>query len=145
MTTSNDRFNLQRFVDAQARDYHRATAELRAGKKRSHWIWYIFPQVAGLGESAMSQRYAIGSLEEARAYLAHPLLGERLIACTSLVVAAAPKPIGVILPYPDDLKFRSSMTLFEAVAPPASVFAQGLDVFFEGARDAATLRILESV
>jgi uncharacterized protein (DUF1810 family) len=142
MPDPNDRFDLQRFLDAQRRDYDRAVSELRGGEKRSHWIWYIFPQISGLGQSAMSVRYAIGSLDEARAYLAHPILAERLIACTALVLDAAPRPIGTILPHPDDLKFRSSMTLFEAVATPPSPFSQALDVFFDGARDQATLRIL---
>src|SRR5690242_13482237 len=107
-----DPFDLQRFVDAQANVYARVVTELSAGRKQSHWMWFIFPQVAGLGFSAMAQRYAISSRKEAAAYLAHDILGPRLVECTRLVLAVQGKTIHAILGSPDDLKFRSSMTLF---------------------------------
>src|SRR6185369_8221544 len=109
-----DAFNLQRFVDAQDKVYARVVAELSAGRKQSHWMWFIFPQLAGLGFSAMAQRYAISSPEEAAAYLTHDILGPRLVECTRLVLAVPDKTILAILGSPDDLKFRSSMTLFSA-------------------------------
>jgi uncharacterized protein (DUF1810 family) len=110
---TDDPYDLARFVDAQAPVCARVAAELRAGRKVSHWMWFIFPQRAGLGRSAMSERYAIGSLDEARAYLAHPVLGPRLRECTALVNAAlATRSLSEIFGYPDDLKFRSCMELF---------------------------------
>ena len=111
MSNSPDPYDLQRFVDAQQGVYSQVLSELRAGRKRSHWIWFIFPQIAGFGSSPISQHYAITSLAEARAYLAHPVLGPRLRECTQLLVELADEPIEEILGYPDDLKFRSSMTL----------------------------------
>jgi uncharacterized protein (DUF1810 family) len=105
-------FDLERFVEAQAPVYDQVVAELMAGRKRTHWMWFVFPQMAGLGSSDMASRYAIVSLEEACAYLAHSVLGPRLLECTAMVNAAAGKEIVQILGYPDDLKFRSSMTLF---------------------------------
>ena len=110
----HDTFALERFVEAQSAVYPRVVEELSAGRKRSHWMWFIFPQIAGLGSSAMAQRFAIGSKREAQAFLAHDLLGPRLIECTRLVMAASEKRIGDILGYPDDMKFRSPMTLFDA-------------------------------
>jgi uncharacterized protein (DUF1810 family) len=139
-----DPYNLQRFVDAQAPVYPRVLAELRAGEKQTHWMWFVFPQIAGLGSSPMAQKFAIGSLAEAQAYLAHPVLGARLDECTRLVIAAAGRPIGDILGYPDDLKFRSSMTLFErAGMPKESVFSHALRAFFHGDPDARTLELLQ--
>ena len=138
----NDRFHLARFVDAQSGVYDQALAELRAGRKRTHWMWFVFPQCAGLGFSATSQRYAIGSLDEARAYLAHALLGARLVECTRTVNAHAGRSVHAIFGAPDDLKFHSSMTLFDAAAGPGSEFAAALDTHFGGARDAATLALL---
>ncbi len=136
----DDPFDLSRFVDAQSGTYDTALAELRAGRKRSHWMWFIFPQPAGLGFSAMSQRYAIASLTEARAYLAHPVLGPRLLDCTRLVLAADGS-IATILGAPDDMKFHSSMTLFgEASDEP--VFTEALARFFAGTKDRATLDLL---
>jgi uncharacterized protein (DUF1810 family) len=135
----NDPFHLQRFVDAQADTYAQARAELAAGQKRSHWMWFIFPQIAGLGSSPMAQRYAIGDLAEARAYLQHPVLGPRLIECTSLVLQAK-KSVPAIFPYPDDLKFHSSVTLFaQAAGGSQSVFADALGQCFDGQPDKATL------
>ncbi|UYY76399.1 DUF1810 domain-containing protein [Sphingomonas sp. R1] len=133
---------LDRFVAAQARDYAVALAELQRGRKTSHWIWYIFPQIAGLGRSDMAQRYAIADLAEARAYLAHPLLGPRLReATTALLGHAGRHSAEAILGGIDAIKVRSSMTLFEAADGTAgSVFAACLDAFYAGSRDPETLR-----
>jgi uncharacterized protein (DUF1810 family) len=137
----DDPFDLQRFVDAQADAIDRVLAELAAGEKRSHWMWFIFPQVAGLGASAMSKRYAIGSLDEARAYLDHPLLGSRLRQCVELTMRHQDRSALQIFGRPDDMKFRSCLTLFDQAAP-GGVFGEALLAFFDGARDAATLGIL---
>lgn len=139
MTTQGD--DLDRFVAAQAPVYSRVVAELAAGRKQSHWMWFIFPQVAGLGFSAMAQRYAISSRAEAEAYLAHPILGARLVECTRHVQDVTGKTILAILGSPDDVKFRSSMTLFDAVSHEP-VFAEALAKYFGGEKDQATLDIL---
>lgn len=136
-----DPFDLERFVRAQNPVFPAVEAELARGRKQTHWMWFIFPQVAGLGFSAMSQRYAIGSRAEAEAYLAHPVLGRRLIECTRLVLAVQGRSINAILGAPDDAKFRSSMTLFDAVSAEP-VFDEALARYFAGARDAASLEIL---
>jgi uncharacterized protein (DUF1810 family) len=138
---SPDRFDLQRFVDTQAGDYAQALAELRAGHKRSHWVWYVLPQIAGLGMSAMSQRYAIGSLAEARAYLAHPLLGARLRECVAALNAhRGQRSAAQILGGIDGTRCRSCLTLFDAAAAGAEpLFTDALDAFFGGERDPATL------
>jgi uncharacterized protein (DUF1810 family) len=134
--------NLTRFVEAQEGIYPQALAELRAGWKRSHWMWFIFPQVAGLGHSAMAQRYALADLAEARAYLAHPVLGQRLIECTKAMLGWAGKRDAVaILGQIDALKFASCMTLFEA-AGGSEVFAMAFDAFYVGDRDTRTLALL---
>jgi uncharacterized protein (DUF1810 family) len=135
-----DSFNLQRFVDAQAPVYSRVVEELRRGRKQSHWMWFIFPQIAGLGRSAMAQRFAISSNEEALAYLAHPLLGSRLRECTTLVNAAEGRILD-ILGSPDNLKFHSSMTLFNAVSSDPE-FSAALAKFFDGKADPRTLELL---
>ena len=136
-------FDLTRFLDAQARDYDRALAEIRSGRKESHWMWYVFPQYRGLGHSAMSQRYAIGSLEEARAYLDHPVLGQRLIACAEAALAASGRTAHEIFGSPDDLKLRSCATLFAAASTrKPSVFDAILDQYFDGRGDDTTLRLL---
>ena len=135
-------YNLQRFVDAQAPVYDKVLAELRAGHKQSHWMWFIFPQVAGLGHSAMSQKYAIGTTDEAAAYLAHPVLGPRLRETAQLVHEIDDKPIEEIFGSPDDRKFQSSMTLFADVAPDEAVFQANLDKYFDGRADSATLERL---
>jgi uncharacterized protein (DUF1810 family) len=135
----DDPHDLARFVQAQAPVLGDVLAELTAGRKRSHWMWFVFPQVAGLGFSAMAQRYAIRSLDEARAYLAHPLLGERLRRCTDLVLAVEGRGIAAILGSPDDVKFRSSMTLFGRAAPDEVRFAAALDRYCGGEPDPATL------
>lgn len=137
-----DPFDLQRFVDAQSGVYQTALAELRAGAKRSHWMWFVFPQLAGLGSSPMAQRYAIGSLDEARAYLAHPVLGPRLRDCTRAANAVEGRSAREIFGSPDDLKFRSCMTLFNEAAPEEADFRRAIDRYFDGAPDTATLRIL---
>jgi uncharacterized protein (DUF1810 family) len=136
-----DPFDLQRFVDAQDGVYRRVIAELSAGRKQSHWMWFIFPQVAGLGFSAMAQRYAISSREEAAAYLAHDILGPRLAECTRLVLGVKDKTINAILDSPDDLKFRSSMTLFSAISDDP-VFDEAIAKYYAGAKDQATLDLL---
>ena len=137
----DDPHDLQRFVDAQAGVFDQALAELSAGTKRSHWMWFVFPQIAGLGFSAMAQRYAIASRLEAQAYLAHPLLGPRLIACTRAVCRVADRSAHQIFGSPDDLKFRSSMTLFAAIAQER-IFAEALLKYFDGQPDEATLKTL---
>lgn len=127
------------FLTAQAPIYEMALAELRAGHKRTHWMWFIFPQIAGLGHSAMSQRYALGSRDEARAYLTHKTLGPRLLECTRAVLAHPEKSANAIFGHPDDLKFRSSMTLFAHAAPDRPDFRQALDMFFDGVEDPEAL------
>jgi len=130
--------NLQRFLDAQEPVYGQVLAELRAGAKRSHWMWFVFPQIAGLGRSPTAQVYAVASLDEACAYAAHPVLGTRLRQCTTLVLAQQARAIGDIFGFPDDLKFRSSMTLF-ARATGEALFRQALEQFYGGEEDQATL------
>ncbi|VTU37247.1 hypothetical protein H4CHR_04121 [Variovorax sp. PBS-H4] len=139
----NDAFELHRFVDAQAPVIDAVRAELRAGRKRSHWMWFVFPQLVGLGRSAMAQHYAIASLAEARAYLAHPLLGPRLRECSTLVLAVEGRDVHQIFGAPDDLKFCSSMTLFEAADPSEPVFRDCLHKYFGGSRDRETLVRIE--
>jgi uncharacterized protein (DUF1810 family) len=139
MTTTHD---LARFLEAQERDYAQALSEIRSGRKRSHWMWYVFPQVEGLGFSATSRRYAIKSVAEAEAYLAHPVLGPRLVEIANAALAIEERSALEIFGSPDDMKLRSCATLFAAISPAASVFAQLLDRFFGGERDAATLRLL---
>jgi uncharacterized protein (DUF1810 family) len=136
-------FDLRRFVDVQTPVMEQVRAELAAGRKASHWMWFVFPQIAGLGSSAMARRYGIGSREEALAYLAHPVLGPRLRVATALVNAAHGRTAREIFGSPDDLKFRSSMTLFAEAAGDATVFEEALDKYFGGARDPKTLDRLD--
>ncbi len=137
---SSQSFDLEKFVAAQASTYRLAESELAAGRKRTHWMWFIFPQIHGLGSSSMARHFAISGMAEAKAYLAHPVLGERLRHCTELAIAAGTKGVEEIFGYPDDLKFHSSMTLFaEADEQEESVFARALARFFDGRKDAATL------
>ena len=138
-----DPFDLARFVWAQEGTYEHAVRELRTGRKRSHWMWFVFPQVAGLGYSLTARRYAIRSLAEARAYLEHPILGTRLVECTQIVNGLQGLSARAIFGHPDDLKFCSSMTLFELVAGAGSDFSTALDRYYGGRRDAVTLRLLE--
>jgi uncharacterized protein (DUF1810 family) len=133
---------LERFVAAQAQVYPQALAELRRGSKQSHWMWFVFPQIAGLGRSAMSRHYAVRSREEARLYLAHELLGARLTEATDAVLAHRGTPAETIFGAVDALKFHSSMTLFDAVAPSEPRFRAALEAFYGGEGDAATLRLL---
>jgi len=135
-------FDLDRFVAAQAGVYAQALAELEAGAKRSHWMWFVFPQLAGLGRSPTAIFYAIGSADEARAYLAHPLLGARLRDCVAAILRHKDRSAEAIFGAVDAMKLKSSMTLFEAVASDPTPFAAVLDAFFAGARDAATLDLL---
>jgi len=135
----NTHFNLDRFVAAQDPVYSDVLAELRTGRKHTHWMWFVFPQIEGLGSSEMARKYAIGSEDEAAAYLAHPVLGPRLRECARLVATHADRDIGAIFDSPDDRKFQSSMTLFADVAPDEAVFQACLDIFFDGNGDPATL------
>ncbi len=140
----DDPFNLARFVEAQdaGATYDQALDELRRGRKTSHWIWFVFPQIAGLGQSPMSRRYAIASLDEARAYLRHPVLGARLLECERVVAAASASSAAAIFGGIDALKLHSSTTLFLRADPHQPVFQQVLDRYFGGEPDAATDRLL---
>ncbi len=137
-----DPYGLQRFLDAQAPVFEQVRAELRAGRKRSHWMWFVFPQIRGLGSSPMAQRYAISSLQEAQAYLAHPTLGARLVECARLVLAADAASAEDVFGGVDALKFRSSMTLFARAAPDHPVFREALDRYFGSQPDPLTLERL---
>jgi len=137
----NDEHDLNRFVDAQRSTYASALAELRGGLKRTHWMWFVFPQLAGLGRSATAERYAIASLAEAEVYLKHPVLGPRLIECATAVLDVEGRSAHEIFGSPDDLKLRSCATLFALVSAPESVFARLLAKYFDGA-DELTLRLL---
>ena len=139
-----DPHDLQRFVDAQKNVYDDVRRELRQGLKQSHWMWFIFPQIKGLGFSSMAARFAISSTEEARAYLQHAILGARLRECTSLVLRVENRDVEQIFGYPDDLKFRSSMTLF-GKASGEEIFQQALDKYFMGEPDSRTLELLNSL
>ncbi|HWX29412.1 MAG TPA: DUF1810 domain-containing protein [Steroidobacteraceae bacterium] len=140
--TAADPYDLQRFFDAQRSVYARAQAELRAGRKQSHWMWYIFPQISGLGRSATAQKYAILTLDEAGAYLNHPVLGSRLRECTRLVTSVNGAPIEDIFGYPDHLKFHSSMTLFAHAAGDDQPFLDALKKYFRCEFDAKTIERL---
>jgi uncharacterized protein (DUF1810 family) len=137
----DDPYDLNRFVVAQNPAYGRVLQELQSGEKRSHWIWYIFPQIEGLGFSNMAKRFAIASRAEAESYLQHPILGARLMECTKLVLDVKGRTIEQIFGYPDYMKFRSSMTLFQAVADRQQIFAQALAKYFDGL-DQRTVDIL---
>ena len=137
-----DPFDLHRFLDAQEPAFSEVEEELCAGRKRTHWMWFVFPQIVGLGSSPMAQRFAIKSLAEAEAYLDHPVLGARLQTCTRLVLAVEDRTIGQIFGSPDDMKFRSSMTLFSRADPTASVFTEALEKYFGGEPDPETLKRL---
>ena len=139
----SDPFNLQRFVDAQNPVYGRVCAELRNGRKQTHWMWFIFPQLQGLGSSAMADRFGISSRQEAEAYLNHRVLGPRLIECTCLVNLVEGRSIENIFGYPDNLKFRSSVTLFRMAAPDNPVFQDALEKYFGGEPDSRTRDIIE--
>jgi uncharacterized protein (DUF1810 family) len=138
----DDPYRLSRFVSAQDGVYDRAVTELRRGRKTSHWMWFVFPQIAGLGRSATAQQYAIGSLDEARAYLQHPVLGPRLLECASVLADNLDATADQIFGDVDAMKLRSSMTLFQRAAPDEPLFGRVIDRYFDGAADAETLRRL---
>ena len=142
MPKADDPHDLQRFVDAQNPVYDRVRAELKSGRKQTHWMWFIFPQIAGLGHSAMAQRYAISSLREAQAYLDHAILGPRLRECTRLLIGVEGRSAREILGPPDDMKFRSCLTLFAHAAPDEQVFRDALDKYFNGDFDRSTVERL---
>jgi uncharacterized protein (DUF1810 family) len=138
----DDPYHLSRFLRAQEDDYPQALSEIRSGRKRTHWMWYVFPQIEGLAQSSTSQHYAIKSLEEARAYLAHPVLGPRLLECAEAVVRVDGRSATEIFGSPDDWKLRSCATLFACVSPPGSVFDRLLAKYYGGERDGKTLDLL---
>jgi uncharacterized protein (DUF1810 family) len=142
MVNVADPYDLDRFVTAQGPDMDAVFAELRAGRKQGHWMWYVFPQMKGLGHSSMASRFGISSREEAQAYLEHPILGARLRECTRLVNQVEGRSVDEIFGYPDDLKFRSSMALFAQAAPGDSVFAEAVRKYFGGRFDPLTLQRL---
>ena len=135
--------DLERFVEAQDRVYEDVRQELAAGRKQTHWMWFVFPQLRGLGRSAMAERYAIASMEEAQAYLAHPVLGKRLRDCCRLALAVQGRGAHAIFGSPDDSKFRSSLTLFKRAAPEEGVFAECLQKYYARMEDPATLALLK--
>jgi uncharacterized protein (DUF1810 family) len=137
---NSDHFNLRRFIDAQDPVIQQVLDELRAGHKASHWMWFVFPQIHGLGSSSMAQRYALASREEARAYHQHPVLGARLKQCTGLVLRIEGRRVEQIFGYPDELKFRSCMTLFAQVVPEQPIYRAALQKYFAGEPDALTLQ-----
>lgn len=146
---ANDASDLERFVQAQSSDYERALEEIRSGQKRSHWMWYIFPQLAGLGRSAMAQRYAIKDVQEAEAYLKHPVLGPRLVQITEATLDIQGRSARQIFGSPDDLKLHSCATLFsfaaaQAKLPQAQVFDRLIEAYYGGQRDEQTLRLLRT-
>jgi uncharacterized protein (DUF1810 family) len=145
MPSDGDPFELERFVKAQEQDFAHALAELRAGRKRSHWMWYVFPQLRGFGASYRSHQYGITGLDEARAYLDHQVLGPRLRESAEVLLTIEGASAHDIFGSPDDLKLRSSATLFACASPPASPFVQVLAKYFGGVPDSATLRLLESL
>jgi uncharacterized protein (DUF1810 family) len=140
--SAGDPHSLNRFVQAQEDDYEQALSEIRSGRKRSHWIWYIFPQFDGLGFSSTSKRYAIKTVEEAKAYLGHPILGPRLIECTLAVLQVEGRSAFEIFGSPDDMKLRSCATLFACMSPDGSVFDRLLGKYYEGERDKKTVHLL---
>jgi uncharacterized protein (DUF1810 family) len=140
--SDRDPYDLNRFISTQEGVFDRALSELRGGMKRTHWMWYIFPQIDGLGYSPTARLYAIKSMEEARQYLSHPVLGPRLKECAEAVLALQGRSASDIFGYPDDMKLQSSMTLFELVAGPRSVFERVLEKYYQGKKDAGTLQIV---
>lgn len=142
MTDSDDPYNLQRFVDAQDLVIDQVKQELQSGRKQSHWMWFIFPQVEGLGKSPTAQKYAISSQKEAEAYLAHPILGQRLRECTEITNGIEGRTANEIFGSPDDLKFRSSMTLFDAIADDSSPFRTALKKYYNNKPDENTIEFL---
>jgi uncharacterized protein (DUF1810 family) len=144
MQVKSDPFNLRRFREAQAGVFETALAELKRGQKSTHWMWYIFPQIEGLGNSAMTHKFSVKSLEEAREYLSDPVLGGRLIECVEAILSVEGRTAAEIMGHPDDKKLKSSMTLFEAASPANPIFGQVLEKYFGGERDQKTLSLLEN-
>lgn len=142
---SDDPYDLLRFIDAQEGIYPQALDEIKHGHKRSHWMWFIFPQIEGLGSSPMSKRYAIKNLAEARQYLGHPVLGARLLECAQALLEVEGRSAAEIFGYTDDLKLKSCMTLFAQVAEPVCVFEGVLEKYYRGQQDKQTLRILREL
>ena len=140
-----DQYNLNRFIEAQMVIYEGAMLELARGRKDSHWVWYIFPQIAGLGNSDKIKLYAIKSLEEGRAYLKHPVLGQRLIKACEILLSLKDASIDEVMGFPDDLKLLSSMTLFEALADSNSIFTKVIDVYFDSERDEISLKLIKEL
>ena len=140
-----DQYNLNRFVEAQLVTYEIAKLELAQGRKESHWIWYIFPQIVGLGNSDTTKLYAIKSLEEGRAYLEHPLLGPRLIEACEILLSLKDASMDEVMGFPDDLKLLSSMTLFEAVSDSNPIFTKMIEIYFDNERDITSLEIIKSM
>ncbi len=139
---SDDRYDLRRFVQAQEADYETALSEIRSGRKRTHWMWYIFPQIDGLAFSSTAKYYAIKSIAEAKAYLGHPILGPRLLECAEAAIGVEGRSATEIFGTPDDLKLRSCATLFACVSPPGSVFDRLLAKYYRGERNGRTLQLL---
>jgi uncharacterized protein (DUF1810 family) len=142
--STGDRYNLQRFVDGQGEIFDQVLRELRLGRKQTHWMWFIFPQLTGLGSSPMARRYAISSLEEAKAYFGHPVLGDRLLECTQLVTAARAQSVEDVLGYPDNLKFHSSISLFAHASNHHEIFGNALRKYFRSEYDQLTMERLRS-
>src|SRR5262249_45290911 len=140
--SNDDPYNLSRFLEAQQDDYKQALSEIRSGQKQTHWMWYIFPQIDGLAGSSTSKYYSIKSIDEAKAYLEHPVLGPRLLECVEAVVGVEGRSATEIFGSPDDLKLRSCATLFACVSPPGSVFDRLLGKYYGGGRDNKTLHLL---
>jgi uncharacterized protein (DUF1810 family) len=139
---NSDPYDLQRFVTAQELDYRQALAEIKAGRKKSHWMWFVFPQFDGLGSSPTSRHYSIKSVDEAKAYLSHPILGPRLLECVRALLDLHGRTARQIFDVPDDLKLRSCVTLFSIASPPDNVFERILEKYFAGERDVKTLQLI---
>ena len=140
-----DQYNLNRFIEAQMTTYEGAMLELARGRKESHWIWYVFPQIEGLGRSDTAKLYSIKSLEESRAYLEHPVLGQRLIEACEILLSLKDASMDEVMGFPDDLKLLSSMTLFEALSDSSSIFTKIIEIYFDDERDEASLEIIKSL
>jgi len=143
--TLNDPYGLSRFIEPQDADYEQALAEIRSGRKRSHWMWYVFPQFTGLGSSPTSMHYAIKSRDEAEAYLSHPIIGRRLVECAETVLQIRERSAFEVFGSPDDMKLRSSATLFASVSAEGSVFHRLIDQYFDGRRDDRTIELMGRV
>jgi uncharacterized protein (DUF1810 family) len=140
-----DKYNLNRFIEAQMATYEGAMLELARGRKESHWIWYIFPQIEGLGKSDIAKLYSIKSLEEGRAYLKHPLLGPRLVEACEILISLKDASMDEVMGFPDDLKLLSSMTLFEALSDSSFVFTKIIEIYFDDERDKNSIEIIKAL